>query len=626
MNYDGHLDALVTCLDPTDNKLTLYSAISTSKSGQPTLNITEVARNFDDQVLLLDWNGDYFVDVLGSQGGATVVLLNNGNATFAKAQTATELPRLSVPNSNAFLDLDGDCHADLVLTEAPQNGETRVHMAIWLYKNGTYQRHASHPLPPGAGQLSFADFDRDGAIDLAFPVCWPLDTCSETQAIVLVRNVQRPLCGGVLASGSCRSMTAMCESDPAFYLADFGALNTTEGVTVVGSDVFQSSKVRFYTGDAAEAAAAGTPPTRPLAFNVGDYNLDGYPDLLVPMVSTDPDSDHAPHIQLWENMRCNRSTCSALGGDAEHTTQRVFVRQTAGMGELGQARGAYAAAFMDFGESGAPGVVVLTEAAAQAGSSSKSKKQVHALFNNFRLDALFIKAQGLNGICTAWCPTAPQFPSPKPYGVNYPGGAFKFALTDTDGTNLGAAGAQLYRTAYHSLQTPYVMFGLGRISNYIQTVFYGTAAADHRPQNYWQGIIPNSYIFAIPYPHDKPPSWTIELFLAPSSVVFFVILVVLLSLIALGVLIIIFKSRELVCFHHTDHHFSLAHLIRLFPITFVCAVCLLGSHRKRTRSCAKRRATCSTSTRCDHDPNRSLGAAPVEELICRRCWSAPAQT
>ena len=539
----------MTCKD-VGGTLALYSVVYNRTADGSAVGVTvqRVAEGFDDQVLLLDWDGDYRVDVLGTRGGTTVVLLNNGDATFRDASPMPVLPALAVPNSNAFVDLDGDCHADLVLTEAPgADGTSRA--SLWLYRNGTYVRHTALTLPSGAGQLAFADFNRDGSVDVVFPVCWPADDCARVNALVFVDNVQMPLCGGVVAGSRCRRMTDMCTADPAFFFADFAALATTTNVSVVGRAAFDAAGVRFYVAPAASRAA------RPLSVSVGDYNLDGYPDLLVTVVNKS--SPHVPFVQLWESVLCNESTCPELHITERNRSavkQRTFVLQTQGVAELTRIHGVYAAAFLDFGESGSLGVVALADPAladpALAGPehATTHARQVHGLFNNFRLDALFVKALGLNGICTAQCPAGPKYPSPKPYGVNYPGGAFKFALTDTDGTNLGAAGAQLYRTAYQSLQTPYVMFGLGRISNYIQTVFYGTAAAQPaRPHSYWQGIIPNSYIFAIPYPPASPAAWTTELFLAPSSVVFFVILVVVLSLISLGALIIVFKSREMVC-------------------------------------------------------------------------------
>lgn len=191
------------------------------------------------------------------------------------------------------------------------------------------------------------------------------------------------------------------------------------------------------------------------------------------------------------------------------------------------------------------GAFILADKARNSNNKSveSDRAQIRALYNNFRPDALFVKSSGLNGVCHEWCGPPHNFPDPKPYGVNYPGGTFKFALTDNDGTTLGAAGAQMYRTGHLSLQTPYLMFGLGRISNYIQTIFYGTGS-NRSWYFYWQGVIPNSQVIAIPYKVTKPSSWQIELFLSPSAIVFWIILCLVFTLIALAAVVIGFKLKE----------------------------------------------------------------------------------
>ena len=61
----------------------------------------------------------------------------------------------------------------------------------------------------------------------------------------------------------------------------------------------------------------------------------------------------------------------------------------------------------------------------------------------------------------------------QPYGVNFPGGTFKFGVTKENGKKRPAIGSQLVQSAYLSLQTPYILFGLGKTSAYIDTVLYG---------------------------------------------------------------------------------------------------------------------------------------------------------
>src|SRR5882672_7445911 len=54
--------------------------------------------------------------------------------------------------------------------------------------------------------------------------------------------------------------------------------------------------------------------------------------------------------------------------------------------------------------------------------------------------------------------------------------------------------AQLPQTSYHSLQTPYSFFGLGRTNNYIENLFVGSTK--HTTQHFinMEGVIPNSKV------------------------------------------------------------------------------------------------------------------------------------
>jgi integrin alpha FG-GAP repeat containing protein 1 len=89
----------------------------------------------------------------------------------------------------------------------------------------------------------------------------------------------------------------------------------------------------------------------------------------------------------------------------------------------------------------------------------------------------------------------------------------------------------LPQTAYLALNTPYVLFGLGRSSNYIEEFFYGIPinqvlrlttlffflvflAEYHLLQavhyNYWIGsTIPNSQVVAIPYKPSEPLTYVL---------------------------------------------------------------------------------------------------------------------
>lgn len=67
---------------------------------------------------------------------------------------------LQVPNSNAFVDVNGDCLSDLVVTSCSNasNCEESKRVEIWINTKGSFYKDKDFPIPPGSGQLSFADF------------------------------------------------------------------------------------------------------------------------------------------------------------------------------------------------------------------------------------------------------------------------------------------------------------------------------------------------------------------------------------------------------------------------------------------------------------------------------------
>jgi len=129
-----------------------------------------------------------------------------------------------------------------------------------------------------------------------------------------------------------------------------------------------------------------------------------------------------------------------------------------------------------------------------------------------------------------------------------------------------------------ALQTPYVFMGLGRTSNYIDTMFYGISSNQAVHTNSWSGIIPNSQVAAFPYKIEKPatyvplmhrlletatttcadrwlvvltlaPSrWTMEMYISPSGILFWVIVACVLACLILASLIGYLTYREHVRF------------------------------------------------------------------------------
>ena len=127
----------------------------------------------------------------------------------------------------------------------------------------------------------------------------------------------------------------MCKSDPDFYFEDLTQNTSVDGLTVIDHTAFDKLGIRF-----------STPSDFPNILQVGDFNLDGYPDLFLPVMNK---ATGNLSIQLWESVPCDANKCPGLN-IPNLKKQRTFEIHTSGVDELTNIEGAYASAFFDFGE------------------------------------------------------------------------------------------------------------------------------------------------------------------------------------------------------------------------------------------------------------------------------------
>lgn len=229
------------------------------------------------------------------------------------------------PHSNAFIDLDGDCLADLVFVCSKSSGSKSIQ--IWSNRRDqgfTLSREAD--LPTGAGPLSFADIDGDGSIDIIFPVCQ-----NKVCSIHVVYNQQMGLCSKTQeVSTTCRNAQQLCVADPNFTF-DFTKPNT-QNYVVFDIDTSLDDNEYILTEDSNFRGQL------PVPIHTGDYNLDGYPDLLV---TTNR------RVLLLESILCDTSLCSS---NAQSASKRTFAVVTTGADILNKMSNPTQAAFFDIDE------------------------------------------------------------------------------------------------------------------------------------------------------------------------------------------------------------------------------------------------------------------------------------
>mmetsp|Transcript_30481 Transcript_30481/g.85328 ORF Transcript_30481/g.85328 Transcript_30481/m.85328 type:complete len:466 (-) Transcript_30481:1839-3236(-) len=424
----------------------------------------------------------------------------------------------------------------------------------------------------GPGKVTFMDLDGEGSIDAVFPVCRSSPEalltdradCALENSIRVVYNTQKTLCASTYTSDDCRDQYELCASDPSYTLGDFASRTPSGDVVIAATEAF--GPYRFYDRKSLP----------PLQLRVGDFNLDGFPDILVPLIRVTAGADlrDAPpaaagrsgplrgllgdvmsgsgaepperrdtavgtvEMSLWQNVPCMTQLCS---NTAIRLRRRSFAHVTGD--EVQQLRALdnpFAAAFFDIDETGTPDVMVLSEGIPE----DPTRRRIHFLANNMHNDAFFLKTLGLNGLCTSWCSGPVKFPDPRPYGVNFAGGVFKFIVTDLRGNKRIAASGQLSQSGHLALQLPYTLHGLGRAGNYIDLIYYGIPYQAERNWQSWICIIPNSQLVAVPHPPGNPENWQLELYITPSSVTATVVFCMFVSLLVLAVIIYALSWRE----------------------------------------------------------------------------------
>lgn len=528
------------------------------------------------------------------------------------------LADLRSPHSHATVDLNGDCMADLIVSSTGlESGVQRSYIEIWLnHATRGPVLHSVSILPVGAGQAAFADVDNDGNIDVILPV-FSSSSSAETNTIHIYHNQARPLCGSAFddaatfpsstaeAPGStsgCRSKTALCEPDPEFYF-DFFAFTAADSTppansanTVVyhfpttsgsGSNSVGGQMFSAYNPTLGIFNPLSAPP---FALRLGDINLDGYPDLLLSLTPSGGESNYGV-VELWTNIACSAASTdvtapsafesyTACSPAARARGRRAF--SSAGLdaanNHLASYPGAQAGgAFFDVADNGQMDILFTSVQPAGLSVAPGSAidlppagtHRTHVFLNAFNEDAYFLTALASNGRCPSRCspsamdPDAEANPSPKPYGVNLPGGCFRLVYTDLSGMLHTSVAGGLSQSSFLSYQNPSVTFGLGRTNTFIdgfafgvgvntssvvdRSKFFPAAGADddeaemgltegEREAAYdaalnaasahshsWVSLIPNSQLILFPYPPLSPDLWELELFVSPSSQLIWVV-------------------------------------------------------------------------------------------------------
>ncbi|KAN0066109.1 hypothetical protein ACQY0O_000203 [Thecaphora frezii] len=615
LNYDGRLDLLVmhqtSRSASREMAMSVYLGTLDGKGFQP--QPIHLPSSTLAQPLSIDATGDMQMDLLGhpfsssSSSDASIKLWRNlladANRTDPDAFDIVDAPliasdgsvprcTLSNPHSSAYVDLNGDCLADLFLVCGTAGD---LSYQIWTANKPKakdseppgFKFAASGRLPPGTGALSFADMDRDGTIDVVFPSC---DSDGSNCFVNVAYNRQIPLCSiksdGLFGSGPgsnsvnasqkkkrqlrnaaaaelqereepllCRDPQDLCVADDTFRF-DFGVRDDNADLLRI--------PLKALTGDDRILMVDGLAPsgwTLPVALQLGDFNKDGHPDIALLTVpssrgrggSNDKNGLGETRVHLLQNEACDAvaasgkppTWCKPDRGDS-----RTFVRIREGADILDALSDVRSVSWIDVDEDGT--LDLLLQRTPNGGDGKDGRRTVTFIQNNYFYDAFFLKSLTLNGACQSFCEPRDQ-PRFRPWGTNYGGASYKFTVLDPNGIRRAQQVGQLPQTSYRTLLTPYSYFGLGRTNNYVESLFIGSTRRQREHYLAVEGIIPNSQVVINPWQGGEssavgeggdPGSWTKQLYLSPGDWIPWVTVVLITTIVGLAAVVVVLHVNE----------------------------------------------------------------------------------
>ncbi|XP_055376922.1 T-cell immunomodulatory protein [Condylostylus longicornis] len=476
-DFDGDalMDVMVTLKSARKDSLDVL----VNWGGTDHLNCTsEILLNTIGEPLVIDFNGDMILDLYGEndkgercfwvfsddrQKPQMIIQTDPNTKNFKNSSLTNRTPslaRLQIPHANAFLDLNKDYMADLFV-------QTVDHFEIWTGRTNEledfdYHKKIELKLVGNddyiLGQSLFLDMELKGDQNLVLPVCF---------------------------DKMCKNSTILVYENDHFWDLHVNFKDTQGNIWgfIPRSDDNPYSKV--------------------ITARSGDFNMDGYPDLLVTLQTLS--NEKRFQTFLLENVHCK--VCNK-------PLKRTFEIQWYAI-PLGN--NTIAGTFYDFYQDGVLDVILI-------------EKKGHtyrplAFRNTLDYDANFVKVIVLTGLMNKNNSTAitPLGRKKRTYGTNLPGPRIEYYTITQEGDNQHGASSQLPQSAYFALQLPYTIFGLGRTPNFVDSLTVGL----NNNSRTWTQLIPNSQMIVIPRPIRDPGQWKAQLFVTPSKLI-------LMSVVALG--------------------------------------------------------------------------------------------
>uniref|UniRef100_A0A0N5A9C1 Integrin alpha FG-GAP repeat containing 1 n=1 Tax=Syphacia muris TaxID=451379 RepID=A0A0N5A9C1_9BILA len=478
-NGDALPDILVITNTKEHYKAVVFICTGISGSDCSPFQLDE---EFLDEPGVIDVNGDGKSDLVGFAKDDQKFICRLGtekNGVFAKCEESFEAdkqPGFLKGFPISFVDVTGDLSAEVIF--AMRNGSNLV-LDVWKRSSKNAWKRSVElikelKIEEGKyfGVPLFADFDADGSMDIAVPVCADAP-CTRVDSIwIWTNNHWLP------------------------------------------STISLSNNVASSTGQLS------------VVFRVGDFTLDGYPDLLALVIC-----EGQPTPMILENTECT----SCMNNETRQFTLRTTPRliQPSGV-SLGKIR---MASFFDLMEDGT--LDVLLEYVDVKDHRKKETTIDFIQYSDYG-DTTFLKVEVFSS-CTKNCGSEKiKIGS----GIAWHGACVSYNMSVSRKLEQRGTQCQMPQTTHRTFYSPFTLFGLGRSPNFVDYVRIGSPRPVDASQHYGlKQLVPNSRVIVVP-PKNGASYWQSRLYVTPSSLIIQSLIVLISVCSSLLLIIAVLHIRE----------------------------------------------------------------------------------
>ena len=406
------------------------------------------------------------------------------------------------PNSNGFIDIDGDCLNDIIIISYDGKIKKNI-LEIWkgvfedknikycLSKKNIYELDNSLGLP------SLVDIDRNSLIDIVFPI-----KESSPPKILIAYNI---------ISMSYTWTSDYCNDHKPISINDNSNINKVFDDFYIGINnnniatitIYNNDQFTFYDND-----------YFPLFLKFIDINQDSYPDFIT-ILKNKSTNNNLPIIFLNQKILYDDN----YNGEQRRTFSNSEIYS------FEEYSNTISVSFFDFEDNGKMDIILIDSNIDSLG-----------LYNQNLYDTYTIKSILLfNSNCFYCCE----------YGSTQ-----RFITTNIDGTRRMDLSIQFPQNTVSSLNLPFAYLGIGRSNNYIENfqIISGNKYKSSDNNKIYTPVIPNSQlvIFHTNINGKDNTNWKVDLVVKPTKYLYQLIIVIIL-MIALGTFIASYlemKERE----------------------------------------------------------------------------------